>query len=71
MTQPLVSLRGVSLTYHTPDRETSVLDNIDIDVEKGELFGIVGPSGCGKTTVLSLISGVLQPYSTDRRQGAG
>ena len=61
MTQPLVSLRGVSLTYHTPDRETSVLDNIDIDVEKGELFGIVGPSGCVKTTVLSLISGVLQP----------
>ena len=30
MTQPLVSLRGVSLTYHTPDRETAVIENIDI-----------------------------------------
>ncbi|MDE5618174.1 MAG: ABC transporter ATP-binding protein [Clostridia bacterium] len=61
MTQPLVSLRGVSLTYHTPDRETSVLDNMNFEVGKGELFGIVGPSGCGKTTVLSLISGILKP----------
>lgn len=59
MNENIVSLQNVSLTYHSPESETLVLDNISFDVSKGEILGIVGPSGCGKTTILSLISGIL------------
>lgn len=59
MNENIVSLQNVSLTYHSPESETLVLDNISFDVAKGEILGIVGPSGCGKTTILSLISGIL------------
>lgn len=59
MNENIVSLQNVSLTYHSPESETLVLDNISFDVTKGEILGVVGPSGCGKTTILSLISGIL------------
>ena len=36
----------------------SVLNNIDIDLEEGEILSILGPSGCGKTTLLRIIAGL-------------
>lgn len=39
----------------------SILNGLNLEVEKGELIGIVGPNGSGKTTFLRLISGVLSP----------
>jgi nitrate/nitrite transport system ATP-binding protein len=38
-----------------------VLQNIDLDVQKGEFIGIVGYSGSGKTTLISLIAGLITP----------
>lgn len=40
---------------------TKVLDNINLTVDKGELFTLLGPSGCGKTTILRIISGFITP----------
>ena len=37
------------------------LDNINLEVNSGELLALLGPSGCGKTTLLNLISGLLKP----------
>ncbi len=59
----IVSIKDVSMNYHTIDGETKAIDKISFDVNKGELLGIVGPSGCGKSTVLSLIAGLLEPSS--------
>lgn len=42
------------------DRET-VVDNISLEINEGELLALVGHSGCGKTTLLRLISGLTQP----------
>lgn len=56
-----VSLKNVSLTYHSKESETLAVDNISFDITDNELVGIVGPSGCGKTTILSLIAGLLKP----------
>jgi NitT/TauT family transport system ATP-binding protein len=41
----------------------SVLHNISLEVNPGEIVMLVGPSGCGKTTILNLLSGYVQPLS--------
>ena len=48
---------------HAFSDEALVLDNISMEVEQGEIFGIVGPSGSGKTTVVRIIVGLLEPSS--------
>ena len=36
----------------------TILENINLDIEDGEIVSILGPSGCGKTTLLNLILGI-------------
>ena len=42
------------------DTQTA-LNNVNVDIEKGELVSILGPSGCGKTTLLRIIAGLETP----------
>ena len=44
---------------------TVAVDDVSLDVEKGELFFLLGPSGCGKTTILRMIAGFETPTSGD------
>lgn len=46
-----------------------VLDNVDLEVRKGELCTLVGPSGCGKSTLLRLIVGAEMPTTGTLRLG--
>jgi ABC-2 type transport system ATP-binding protein len=39
------------------------VDNLDLEIRKGELFGLVGPDGAGKTTIMRLLSAILDPTS--------
>ncbi|MGM0845244.1 MAG: adenosylcobinamide amidohydrolase [Bacillota bacterium] len=39
-----------------------ILNNVNVEVQGGEIFGILGPNGSGKTTLLKMISGLLSPY---------
>ena len=39
------------------------MDNLSLEVQKGEIFGIVGPDGAGKTTTLRMLSGIMDPTS--------
>ncbi|MBD3249745.1 ATP-binding cassette domain-containing protein [Candidatus Woesearchaeota archaeon] len=43
--------------------KTTVIDNLDLDIGKGELFGVIGMSGSGKTTLLKTMIGFLEPES--------
>ncbi|MEX2445257.1 MAG: ABC transporter ATP-binding protein [Alkalispirochaeta sp.] len=54
-----IVLNGVTVGY---DAEP-VVNELDLRVEAGTLFGLLGPSGCGKTTILRMIAGLLEPDS--------
>ena len=41
----------------------TILDGIDIELEKGKIYQMIGPNGCGKTTLINIISGLLKPDS--------
>jgi putative ABC transport system ATP-binding protein len=55
MNEPVIKLEGVQKVFYTDEVETHALDNINIDIRKGEYVAIAGPSGCGKSTLLSII----------------
>ncbi|MDH3602386.1 MAG: ATP-binding cassette domain-containing protein [Candidatus Tectomicrobia bacterium] len=42
---------------------TTAVDAVDLDVARGEVFGLVGPNGAGKTTLLQLLAALLDPSS--------
>lgn len=54
-TTPVIALRGLTKRYGIGDAEHTVLDGIDLTIEKGEFIAIMGPSGCGKTTLLNIL----------------
>lgn len=59
-----VSVVDVFKSFRNPNgTEFKVLDDIDLDIRKGEFFSLLGPSGCGKTTLLRILAGFEQPDS--------
>jgi len=59
----MIHLQGVSKLYRTERVETTALDNINLEIEKGELVSVMGPSGCGKSTLLNLMGLLDEPSS--------
>jgi len=57
----MIRLEKVSKLYRTDRVETTALDNINLQIEKGELISVMGPSGCGKSTLLNLIGLLDEP----------
>ena len=59
----MIQLIDVTKVYQTQTIETLALNNINLEVQKGEFLSIMGPSGCGKSTLLNLM-GLLDEPST-------
>ncbi|MEE2524889.1 ABC transporter ATP-binding protein [Hyphobacterium sp. HN65] len=60
MSDAVLSLRDVTRTYESGDEELHVLRGVNLDLQPGEIVGLIGPSGSGKSTLLH-IAGLLEP----------
>jgi oligopeptide/dipeptide ABC transporter ATP-binding protein len=59
---PHLSLRGVSRYFNVSGRRTvRAVESVDLDIARGETFGLVGESGCGKSTLGRTIKGIYRP----------
>ena len=51
----LIEMKGITKIYRTKEIETIALENINLQVDKGEFLSVMGPSGCGKSTMLNIM----------------
>jgi len=55
--EPAISIRGLTKTFGT----LVAVDNLDLEIKKGEFFGLLGPNGAGKTTLMRMLVGLCVP----------
>ena len=56
--KPLISLKKISLSFK---KNHLILDNISLDISKGQVIGLLGPNGAGKSSLMNLITGTIKP----------
>jgi ABC-2 type transport system ATP-binding protein len=54
----IISIKSLSKTY---DTGFQALKNINLDIERGEIFALLGPNGAGKTTLIGIVCGIVNP----------
>ena len=57
----MIELKGVGKVFRTSEIETVALENVNIQIKKGEFVAVMGPSGCGKSTLLNIIGLLDKP----------
>ncbi|WP_461205778.1 ABC transporter ATP-binding protein [Clostridium sp. DL1XJH146] len=57
----LIDIQKLKLEYGTKQNSVLALDNIDLQIKRGEFLCVLGPSGCGKSTLLKTIAGFIMP----------
>lgn len=60
MAETIIELKNIKKCY---EKDTTVIENFNLEVKKGEFVTFLGPSGCGKTTILRMIGGFELPTS--------
>ena len=56
---PIISFENISLSYGN----RLILDNINFQINEGEIYGMLGPNGVGKSTIFNLITGLIKPQN--------
>ena len=60
MSEDLISISNLSKTYKNG---LKALNNVSLNIKKGEILAMLGPNGAGKTTLISIICGIVIPSS--------
>ncbi len=63
MSEPLITMKGLTKTFRRDGLEITVLRRIDLRVFQGDFISLMGPSGSGKSTLLNIIAGIDRPSS--------
>jgi len=70
-TAPVISIRGLVRDFRSLRRKLRALDGVDLDIHRGEVFGLLGANGAGKTTLVKVLLGLSRPTAgTVRLRGA-
>ena len=59
----MIKLQNINKIYRTSEIETLALENVNMEIARGEFVSVMGPSGCGKSTLLNII-GLIDGTST-------
>ncbi len=59
----MIQIKQLNKVFRTSDVETQALNNVNLDIAKGDFVAIMGPSGCGKSTLLNIIGLLDNPTS--------
>lgn len=57
----MLKVKSVSKIYKTRDQEVKAIDNVSLEIPKGDFVSIIGPSGSGKSSLLLMLGGMLSP----------
>ena len=60
---PMVRVHSLTHVYRLGEVESRILNDVDLEIRRGEFVAVLGPSGCGKTTLLNLLGGLERPAS--------
>jgi ABC-2 type transport system ATP-binding protein len=58
--QPMLQLRNLGKTYASGFQ---ALQDVSLDIQRGEIFALLGPNGAGKTTLISIVCGIVRASS--------
>ena len=53
----MISIKNVSKSYN---QKNKIINNLNLEIKNGEIFGFLGPNGAGKTTTIKMITGILE-----------
>jgi putative ABC transport system ATP-binding protein len=59
----MIKLENLSKVYRTDEIESTALNKVSFEIEKGEFVSVMGPSGCGKSTLLNILGMLDKPES--------
>lgn len=57
----MITLKNVNKVYQTKSGNVTAVNNVNLEIEKGEIFGIIGYSGAGKSSLIRLLNGLEKP----------
>ena len=61
----MIELNQVVKRYHTKDKDVLAVDNVNLNIETGSIFGVIGFSGAGKSTLIRMFNNLEEPTSGD------